>query len=94
MTESSPWSPDHAAAYEELGAVSWLLAEVVAVLDWEICTLGDPLADVGYMMMHWVQCGRSIMCGWFFSLLVSFQGFRARSQHLLPCFSFHCHSLC
>ncbi len=24
-----------------------------AVLDWELCTLGDPLADVGYLMNDW-----------------------------------------
>jgi aminoglycoside phosphotransferase (APT) family kinase protein len=27
--------------------------EVVAVLDWEICTLGDPLADVGLLQVYW-----------------------------------------
>ncbi len=26
--------------------------EVVAVLDWEICTLGDPLADVGLLLVY------------------------------------------
>ena len=26
---------------------------VVAVLDWEICTLGDPLADVGLLWVYW-----------------------------------------
>jgi aminoglycoside phosphotransferase (APT) family kinase protein len=26
---------------------------VVAVLDWEICTLGDPLADVGLLHVYW-----------------------------------------
>lgn len=26
---------------------------VVAVLDWEICTLGDPLADVGLLCLYW-----------------------------------------
>lgn len=24
-----------------------------AVLDWELCTLGDPMADVGYLMNDW-----------------------------------------
>ncbi len=28
--------------------------EVKAILDWELCTLGDPLADVGYVMNNWV----------------------------------------
>jgi aminoglycoside phosphotransferase (APT) family kinase protein len=27
---------------------------VTAVLDWELCTLGDPLADVGYLGVYWV----------------------------------------
>jgi len=27
--------------------------DVMAVLDWEICTLGDPLADVGMLMVYW-----------------------------------------
>jgi aminoglycoside phosphotransferase (APT) family kinase protein len=27
--------------------------EIEAVLDWELCTLGDPLADVGYVGAHW-----------------------------------------
>lgn len=28
-----------------------------AVLDWELCTLGDPLADVGYLLNSWMQPG-------------------------------------
>ena len=33
--------------------------ELVAVLDWEICTLGDPLADVGLLTVYWTGPGRS-----------------------------------
>lgn len=29
------------------------LGNIVAVLDWEICTLGDPLADLGLLMVYW-----------------------------------------
>jgi aminoglycoside phosphotransferase (APT) family kinase protein len=29
--------------------------KIVAVLDWEICTLGDPLADLGYVLATWTQ---------------------------------------
>ncbi|MCC5951933.1 MAG: phosphotransferase family protein [Acidimicrobiia bacterium] len=29
--------------------------DVVAVLDWEICTLGDPLADLGLLMVYWAD---------------------------------------
>lgn len=28
---------------------------VMAVLDWELCTLGDPLADVGYLLNMWTE---------------------------------------
>ena len=28
---------------------------VLAILDWELCTLGDPLADVGYLLNNWVS---------------------------------------
>jgi aminoglycoside phosphotransferase (APT) family kinase protein len=31
--------------------------EVRAVLDWELCTLGDPLADVGLLMVYWAEPG-------------------------------------
>jgi aminoglycoside phosphotransferase (APT) family kinase protein len=27
--------------------------DVIAVLDWEICTLGDPLADLGLLQVYW-----------------------------------------
>jgi aminoglycoside phosphotransferase (APT) family kinase protein len=32
---------------------------VVAVLDWEMCTLGDPLSDVGYTLGYWGEEGDS-----------------------------------
>lgn len=28
---------------------------VRAILDWEICTLGDPMADVGLLLVYWAQ---------------------------------------
>jgi len=30
---------------------------VLAVLDWELSTLGDPIADLTYLLMHWVTPG-------------------------------------
>ena len=30
-------------------------ARLAAILDWEMATIGDPLADIGYMMIHWEQ---------------------------------------
>lgn len=31
--------------------------EVAAVLDWELCTLGDPIADLGGLLAYWPQPG-------------------------------------
>jgi aminoglycoside phosphotransferase (APT) family kinase protein len=31
------------------------LGEVAAVVDWELCTLGDPLADLGLLMVYWAE---------------------------------------
>ena len=30
---------------------------VVAVFDWEMATLGDPLADLGYTLIYWKEAG-------------------------------------
>ncbi|MFP3902300.1 MAG: phosphotransferase family protein [Acidimicrobiia bacterium] len=30
---------------------------IAAVLDWELCTLGDPLADVGLLLVYWTEPG-------------------------------------
>ena len=30
---------------------------VRAVLDWELCTLGDPLADLGWLIAYWIEPG-------------------------------------
>jgi len=30
---------------------------VVAIFDWEMATLGDPLADLGYTLIYWTEAG-------------------------------------
>ena len=34
-------------------------SRTVAVLDWEMCTLGDPLSDLGYTLGYWGEAGDS-----------------------------------
>ncbi len=34
---------------------------VAAVVDWELCTLGDPLADVGMLMVYWGEPGDDLI---------------------------------
>lgn len=33
---------------------------IAAVLDWELCTLGDPLADLGYVGIYWTDPGQPL----------------------------------
>jgi aminoglycoside phosphotransferase (APT) family kinase protein len=35
--------------------------EVAAVVDWELCTLGDPLADLGLLMVYWPRAGEETL---------------------------------
>jgi aminoglycoside phosphotransferase (APT) family kinase protein len=30
-------------------------ARLIAIFDWEMATIGDPLADLGYLVMHWTE---------------------------------------
>lgn len=34
--------------------------EVTAVLDWEICTIGEPLADLGLLLVYWAEPGDQV----------------------------------
>ena len=49
---------------------------VRAVLDWELCTLGDPLADVGYLLNSWVAPGEMDVA----SATTAAGGFPARKE--------------
>jgi aminoglycoside phosphotransferase (APT) family kinase protein len=62
LTENLPESPTATIVHGDyrLGNTmfaSTAPARLVAVLDWEMATIGDPLADLGYMMIHWIQAG-------------------------------------
>jgi aminoglycoside phosphotransferase (APT) family kinase protein len=35
--------------------------EIAAVVDWELCTLGDPLADVGMLVVYWGAPGDQLV---------------------------------
>jgi aminoglycoside phosphotransferase (APT) family kinase protein len=54
-----PRSPEATVVHGDyrLGNVMFAPAEprLIAVLDWEMATIGDPLADVGYMTAMWAE---------------------------------------
>ncbi len=35
--------------------------EILAVLDWELATLGDPLADLGLLLVYWGEPGDAVV---------------------------------
>jgi aminoglycoside phosphotransferase (APT) family kinase protein len=44
---------------DRLGNLIGADGRIQAVLDWELCTLGDPLADVGYLLNSWAEPGET-----------------------------------
>jgi aminoglycoside phosphotransferase (APT) family kinase protein len=52
--------------------------EVIAVLDWEICTLGDPLADLGLLMVYWTEADDPIVA--LPGAATTLEGFPSRSE--------------
>jgi aminoglycoside phosphotransferase (APT) family kinase protein len=54
-------------------------ARLISILDWEMATIGDPLADVGYMMIHWAEADDEV--GRFnLQSVTSLPGFPTRQQ--------------
>ena len=43
--------------YDNIVFSSTRLPEIVGVLDWEMCTVGDPWMDVGATLAYWAEAG-------------------------------------
>lgn len=56
------------------------LGNVIAVLDWELCTLGDPLADLGFMCVYWAEATDDFMV--IEDSATKLQGFPTRAELL------------
>lgn len=52
--------------------------EVTAVLDWELSTLGDPLADMGSLLAYWPEPGEEDIAGEF--VISTLAGFPDRNE--------------
>ena len=52
---------------------------VAAVLDWELCTLGDVLADVGFLLNNWAEAGEEAP-GWIEPPPTAAGGFPSRAE--------------
>ena len=59
LPESGPPSIVHGDYRLENTMLAPDAPEIVAVLDWEMSTLGDPLTDVGLFLVYWVHWGNA-----------------------------------
>ena len=60
LAQNMPSSPPATVVHGDYRLGNTMLAHgtparLIAIFDWEMATIGDPLADVGYMMIHWTQ---------------------------------------
>ena len=60
LAANKPESPDSTIVHGDYRLGNVMVADeaparVVAIFDWELSTIGDPLADVGYLTVTWVE---------------------------------------
>jgi aminoglycoside phosphotransferase (APT) family kinase protein len=55
-------------------------ARLAAILDWEMATIGDPLADLGYMCTLWVEAGDESRGKFELTGVTRLEGFPTRSE--------------
>jgi aminoglycoside phosphotransferase (APT) family kinase protein len=53
---------------------------VAAIFDWEMATLGDPLADLGYTLIYWTEPGDSTTGTPFGASVTAQPGFHTRAE--------------
>ncbi|WP_276260534.1 phosphotransferase family protein [Haloglomus litoreum] len=54
--------------------------EIVGVFDWEMSTLGDPLADVGYMLFNWGPASDDLAVPELFPPFTDREGYPSRQE--------------
>jgi aminoglycoside phosphotransferase (APT) family kinase protein len=60
LAENMPESPESTIVHGDYRLGNVMLANdaparLIAIFDWELSTIGDPLADVGYMTVTWAE---------------------------------------
>lgn len=56
------------------------IAHIVALFDWDQCTLGDPLVDLGLLLNYWTQAGDSPGRQFFSQAPTTLPGFYTRAE--------------
>jgi aminoglycoside phosphotransferase (APT) family kinase protein len=88
LSQAVPERGDYSIVHGDYRLDNCLLdssGDIAAVLDWELSTLGDPLADLGMLAMYWADPGEDLFAnapGVESALLTSLDGFMRRHEAL------------
>jgi aminoglycoside phosphotransferase (APT) family kinase protein len=85
LTEHRPDSPEATIVHGDYRLGNTMFApgtpaRLVAIFDWELATIGDPLADLGYLVATWAQPGDELDTISSLAAVTSQPGFPTREQ--------------
>jgi aminoglycoside phosphotransferase (APT) family kinase protein len=61
-------------------------SRIIAVLDWEMCALGDPLTDLGMLLVYWIHAPSSSAPPESWSAVTGHPGWLGRNE-ILECYA-------
>jgi len=84
LADNLPASPPSTIVHGDYRLGNTMFADTApprlnAILDWEMATIGDPLADIGYLMVHWVQ-GDGVKSRFAMHSVTDLPGFPSRQE--------------
>jgi len=85
LAENKPESPEATIVHGDFRLGNTMFADesparLVAIFDWEMATIGDPLADLGYMTATWSQRDDKLNTMFDLTTVTHGEGFPARDE--------------
>ncbi len=85
LGENLPQSPPATIVHGDYRLGNTMLApeppaRLIAIFDWEMATIGDPLADLGYLMIHWIQADDEAVGQFNLGAVTRLEGFPTRAE--------------
>ena len=85
LAENRPESPEATIVHGDFRLGNTMFADeaparLVAIFDWEMATIGDPLADIGYMTATWSQRGDPSGTAFDLTTVTHGEGFPTRDE--------------
>src|SRR3954449_7945860 len=85
LAQNKPESPEATIVHGDFRLGNTMFADeaparLVAIFDWEMATIGDPLADLGYMTATWAERGEAEPSMFALSTVTRAEGFYLRDE--------------